>query len=72
MFAASGIALEKLARARLEGTRRAGRILVEELSIEPLEGALSVSFRLPKGSYATVVLREITKDGGALDEEADD
>jgi tRNA pseudouridine13 synthase len=72
VFAESGITLRELAVARLEGTRRAGRIFVDELAIEPLEGALKVSFGLPKGSYATTVLREITKDGSALDEEAND
>ncbi len=31
--------------------------------------ALELSFRLPKGSYATIVLREFTKDvAHALDE----
>ncbi len=70
----SGVDAATLARARLEGTRRAGRIFVEDLAIEPLEGALRVSFRLPKGSYATTVLRELTKDGAsALDgEDVDD
>jgi tRNA pseudouridine13 synthase len=62
VFDACGVATEALARARLEGTRRAGRIFVDDLSVEPLEGALRVAFRLPKGSYATVVLRELTKD----------
>jgi tRNA pseudouridine13 synthase len=72
VFAESGMTREALSLARLEGTRRAGRIFADELAIEPLEGALKVTFRLQKGSYATVVLREITKTGGALDEEADD
>jgi tRNA pseudouridine13 synthase len=65
----SGIDAETLSRARLEGTRRAGRIFVEDFALEPLEGALRVSFRLPKGSYATTVLRELTKDAAQTPED---
>ncbi len=73
----SGVGSETLARARIEGTRRAGRIFVEDLvveSAEDAEGVLRVSFRLPKGSYATMVLRELMKDGATsidADEESD-
>jgi tRNA pseudouridine13 synthase len=46
----------------MEGARRPYRIAVEDLRVEPAgEGALVVSFALPKGSYAVSVLREITK-----------
>lgn len=45
---------------RLPGSRRAGKIYLEDLSIEPHEKGLLFSFPLPKGSYATVVMREFT------------
>jgi tRNA pseudouridine13 synthase len=51
-----------------EGTRRAGRIPVS-VALEPLEGGYRASFELPRGSYATVVLAELTKaEPAAIDE----
>ncbi len=58
---ASGIDAEALARAGLPGTRRAAWIYPRELSLEAVPEGLWVGFELPKGSYATVVLREFTK-----------
>jgi tRNA pseudouridine13 synthase len=50
-----------LRRARLNGSRRAARLLLNDLCIEPhLEGLL-FTFSLPKGAYATTVLREFMK-----------
>jgi tRNA pseudouridine13 synthase len=69
VFRAAGVTLDDLSRARLEGTRRAGRIFVEELELEAVENGLRLAFRLPKGSYATTLLREFTKNDCALDEE---
>ena len=47
--------------AGLPGTRRPAVIRPEGLSIRAEEGNLRFSFALPKGSYATVVLREFQK-----------
>lgn len=69
VFGSCGVRLEELSRARLEGTRRAGRIFVEDLSIEEIENGLSLAFRLPKGSYATTVLREFTKNAVRVDDD---
>ena len=46
------------ARSAGEGTRRSLRMMVSNLTSEPLDGGggLSVSFVLPKGGYATTVL----------------
>ena len=44
------------------GTRRAGRILIDKLDLKKTNEGIEVSFFLPKGSYATVVLREIMKN----------
>ena len=60
----SGVEIEVLARARLDGSRRAARIFPRDVDVEASDGALRIRFRLPKGAYATVVLREVTKASG--------
>jgi len=72
LLAAEGVSQADLARGggETEGTRRAGRLPV---AVE-LAGEASgywAAFELPKGSYATVVLAELTKSEGVeLGEEA--
>lgn len=48
-------------RYSLDGERRALRVQVGEPSVAPDEEGLMLEFTLPKGSYATTVLREIMK-----------
>jgi tRNA pseudouridine13 synthase len=70
LLAAEGIALADFARGggEAEGTRRAARLRVE-VALEPLEGGgYRAAFELPKGSYATVVMRELMKADAALGE----
>ncbi len=70
ILAAEGIALADFARGggEAEGTRRAARLRVE-VAVEPLgDAGYRASFELPKGSYATVVLRELTKSDAVLGE----
>ena len=59
--------LAPMRAARIKGERRALRIPLIDAKIEPededLEGTLVVSFELPRGSYATIVMREIMKAG---------
>lgn len=72
VLAESGATIDAFARARLDGTRRAARVFLRELAVEPCAEGLRCAFELPKGAYATVVLRELTKRGaelGELDEE---
>ena len=45
----------------LQGTRRHNLIYVGDLSAEWVSAGLRLSFTLPAGSYATVLLREITR-----------
>ncbi len=45
-----------------EGTRRVVRVRPTEVSCEPVEGGFVVRFTLRKGSYATVVMRELFKE----------
>ena len=58
----------------MSGTRRPYRVAIEDLSVEPLDDphAFELSFGLPKGSYATSVLREVMKEGASLDGEPED
>jgi tRNA pseudouridine13 synthase len=58
-----------LRRARLDGSRRPARLFLGDLSIEPHPDGLLFMFTLPKGVYATTVLREFMKTEVALPEE---
>lgn len=57
----SGVTLEQLGKAKVEGTRRLGRLLVPDLEVKQSKEGLVLTFSLPKGSFATTVLREIMK-----------
>jgi tRNA pseudouridine13 synthase len=63
--AASGVEKDRWRKARIDGTRRLGRMLVPDLTVQASgdgdEAALSICFTLPKGSFATTVLREFMK-----------
>jgi len=71
LLATQAVTVPMLAKARLEGTRRAGRIFVDDIVLEPVEAGLRLSFQLPKGSYATNVLREFMKTSVSLAEDED-
>lgn len=43
------------------GDRRLSRLLIPELAVSEVEGGLSFCFALPKGAYATSVMREFIK-----------
>ena len=64
LLASESLSLEQLkplARAGA-GSRRVARVRIEEAQVETLdENSLQLRFRLPKGSYATELLREIFK-----------
>lgn len=67
---ADGTTLAELARGgdEAEGTYRAARLPVN-LALEAIDGGYRACFDLPRGSYATVVMRELMKDEGELPEE---
>ena len=46
---------------RLRGDRRNSRVRLDDISIEPTEDGYLVKFTLPKGSFATSLLREFMK-----------
>lgn len=70
VLAAEGMTLADFARGggEAEGTRRAARLRVE-VRAEPLDDGYRATFELPKGSYATVVMRELMKGVTWLGEE---
>lgn len=61
IYQQEGLSPEEFKRAGLKGSRRRARLLPDDLRIEPREGALLFRFTLPKGAYATTLLREVTK-----------
>ena len=52
---------ELLHRAHLDGSRRRARLVMEDLQVESHPDGLLLTFSLPKGAYATTVLREVMK-----------
>jgi tRNA pseudouridine13 synthase len=62
---AEGVSLAELKKAGLKGTRRPARLMPGPIEISPHSDgdvpALWFSFALPKGSYATTLLREFIK-----------
>lgn len=61
VLADAGVTDAMLRAARIDGTRRIARILVDDLLIEAQTDGLWFSFTLPPGVYATTVLREFMK-----------
>lgn len=67
VLAASGVTLEDFRKVHVEGTRRMGRLLAQDLVVTAGEESLTLHFELRKGAFATTVLREVMKvDGAAL------
>jgi tRNA pseudouridine13 synthase len=63
LWAREGLPDAALARwsKLLPGTRRVARVRPENVELRPLDQDLELAFTLPKGAYATVVLRELLK-----------
>ena len=57
----AGVTEEMLSREHLKGSRRRARLLLEDLELRAHPDGLLFSFSLPKGAYATTVLREFRK-----------
>ena len=60
IFAGSMVTFDQLRKLGADGTRRLGRIL-PIITIKPHPEGVTLSFTLPAGGYATVVLREFMK-----------
>ena len=63
------VTVDMLRRARLDGSRRPAKLFISDLTVRPDPVGLSFSFSLPKGAYATTVLREFIKADPPLPEE---
>jgi tRNA pseudouridine13 synthase len=61
---ASDTTADDLGQAGLAGSRRRARIVLDHVSVEPTDppDSLRLQFTLPKGAYATILLRELTKN----------
>ncbi|MFO7633340.1 MAG: tRNA pseudouridine(13) synthase TruD [Caldilinea sp.] len=67
VFASSPVTMAHFEKARVEGTRRIGRLLIPDLSVVVRESTVTASFTLTKGAFATIVMRELMKvDEGHL------
>ncbi len=62
----SGITNEQFRKLRAKGTRRAGRI-VPRIAVSASADGLRLRFELPKGGFATTVLREFMKNDPHID-----
>lgn len=64
VLAEEGLSLTDFRKARVKGTRRLGRLWLADLQVEEVAArCLAFSFFLPKGAFATVVMREFMKVG---------
>ena len=62
---------DDLRRVHTDGTRRPARLWLPAIELAPCDDGLQVDFVLPKGAYATVVLREFMKSDEGADQFAD-
>jgi tRNA pseudouridine13 synthase len=67
VLAEAGLSNEDLGRARVDGTRRPARLWLPAIDLAADDQGLQVAFVLPKGAYATVVLRELVKSEQGLE-----
>lgn len=61
VLAEAELSKDDLRQARADGTRRPARLWLPAIDLGIVEQGLEVTFTLPKGAYATVVLREFCK-----------
>ncbi len=58
----AGITLQQLDHHKIKGTRRIGRLIINDLKVSLENQDLLIKFSLPKGAFATTVLREFMKN----------
>jgi len=66
VLSSKGVSVETLNRARLNGSRRTARLFVGDLEIEEHPRGVCFAFSLPKGAYATTLMREFMKSDEGL------
>jgi tRNA pseudouridine13 synthase len=57
----AGVKIEQFDAIGMRGSRRLGRLLLPDLTVAADPQGLLVRFSLPKGAFATTVLRELMK-----------
>jgi tRNA pseudouridine13 synthase len=67
VLAEAGLSQDDLRRARVDGTRRPARLWLPVIDLAVDAHGLQVAFSLPKGAYATIVLREFIKSQQGLE-----
>ncbi len=67
VLAEAELSRDALRQARADGTRRPARLWLPAIDLTVVEQGLAVTFALPKGAYATVVLREFCKSDQGFD-----
>ena len=71
IMSASPVTTADWRKHRVSGNRRAGCLFLEPVDLQPHPQGFILRFFLPKGAYATILLREIMKtDPGLLDDES--
>ncbi|HHB91426.1 MAG TPA: tRNA pseudouridine(13) synthase TruD [Anaerolineae bacterium] len=66
ILARSPVRPEQWRQHRTDGNRRVGRIFLQPIEMKPHPLGLRLTFYLPKGAYATILLREIIKPASSL------
>ena len=66
ILARSPVTPEQWRKHRTDGNRRIGRIFLQPIVVKPHPLGLRLTFYLPKGAYATILLREIMKPASSL------
>jgi tRNA pseudouridine13 synthase len=67
IFNESGVTVDDLRRIGADGTRRIGRLL-PDITVSKHDEGVTLSFTLPAGGYATIILREFMKNDIATSE----
>ena len=62
----SPVTPEQWRKNRTDGNRRVGRIFLQPVDVKPYPLGLRLTFYLPKGAYATILLREVMKPATPL------
>ena len=66
ILARSPVTPQQWRKHRTDGNRRIGRIFLQPIQVKPHPLGLRLTFYLPKGAYATILLREIMKPASSL------
>jgi tRNA pseudouridine13 synthase len=73
ILAEAGLTLGHFGKAKVEGSRRLGRLFLQEWQATVADNQLVLAFFLPKGAFATTLLRELMKtDLAGLPDDGDD